>query len=122
MNIGTETFDEEKKVDCLTIGANGFVMKYPRPKCVRKSTNEENSENAEKGKESKRVNPQHMISGREFADILEACRPRNRGDSVKMMPSALKSLLRQNSVSGQANNTTTYFSKGQKESEEKESS
>ena len=36
----------------------------------------------------------HLISDRDFEDILEACRPRNRGESIGGMPSALTSLLR----------------------------
>ena len=35
----------------------------------------------------------HLISGRDFEDILEACRPRNRGESAAGMPSTLTALL-----------------------------
>jgi len=36
----------------------------------------------------------HLISGRGFEDILEACRPRNRSETVSGMPKALVSQLR----------------------------
>ncbi len=35
----------------------------------------------------------HLISGRDFEDILEACRPRNRGESAAGIPSTLTALL-----------------------------
>mmetsp|Transcript_54724 Transcript_54724/g.163590 ORF Transcript_54724/g.163590 Transcript_54724/m.163590 type:complete len:2342 (-) Transcript_54724:20-7045(-) len=38
----------------------------------------------------------HLISGREFEDILEACRPRNRGDTI---PSSLVTLLQKSKIS-----------------------
>jgi hypothetical protein len=36
----------------------------------------------------------HLVSGRDFEDILEACRPRNRGDRFGGMPKALVSQMK----------------------------
>lgn len=86
--------------DGIVVGSNGFILKFPAPKSFSSDsidtlvTVERERKNPNNKKEQTAKKQQHMIIGREFEDILEACRPRNRGDSIRGMPSALTSLLR----------------------------
>ena len=63
--------------------ANGFIV---RDKATSMDT--DNGENNNEHKKSSKTQ-RNLISGRDFEDILEACRPRKLGETIGGMPRAL---------------------------------
>lgn len=81
----------------IPVNANGFMMRETGPADPVVALSEPLLPKTDSsgtlqfvGKTHAQKQQRHLISGREFEDILEACRPRNRGDTV---PSSLISLL-----------------------------
>lgn len=72
----------------LRILANGFIVHEPCEK--RTSDSRESGEDEKQDSQIQR----HLISGRDFDDILEACRPRNLGEHFGGMPKALVSQMK----------------------------
>ena len=89
---------------------NGFVVRMP---AVEVDTNETPRQpiasgleaETPTGKSHSQRQQRHLISSRNFEDILEACRPRNRGDTLAAFPSALALLVPNNT--GEEDDTQT---------------
>ena len=64
--------------------SNGFLNRTGS-----KSRNRVDNVNAESNS-----HPKHMISGRDFHNILQACRPRNRGEQLSALPVSLLTLMK----------------------------
>ena len=95
---------------------NGFVVRIPTEVEVVKSETPRQlatsglEAEASAGRSDSQRQQRHLISSRNFEDILEACRPRNRGDTLSAFPSALALLV--------SNNTTVQDERAQIESKE----
>lgn len=85
---------------------NGFVVRVPTGTEVEVAKSETPREPAASGLEAEaptgrshsQRQQRHLISSRNFEDILEACRPRNRGDTLSAFPSALALLVSNNAT------------------------
>lgn len=67
--------------------SNGFLIRDANPMVSIQSFKESNGDSG--------VNKsQHIISGRDFHNILQACRPRNRGEHGSGLPLSLSTLIR----------------------------
>ena len=81
---------------------NGFVVRVPTEVEVAKSETPRQptasglEAEAFTGRSHSQRQQRHLISSRNFEDILEACRPRNRGDTLSAFPSALAMLVSNN--------------------------
>lgn len=81
---------------------NGFVVRIPTEVEVAKSETPRQPAasalevEAPTGRSHSQRQQRHLISSRNFEDILEACRPRNRGDTLSAFPSALAMLVSNN--------------------------
>ena len=77
---------------------NGFVVRVPtKVEVVKSETPRPGMETeARTGKSHSQRQQRHLISSRNFEDILEACRPRNRGDTLSAFPAALALLVSNN--------------------------
>lgn len=76
----------------MQIMSNGFVVHHT-------STNK---------KEDKRQQPQHLISDRDFEDILEACRPRNLEAAKVGLPKALVAQMNIFGLMGKVDSSKNY--------------
>jgi len=79
--------------------ANGFIVHDK--KSTKNSIKRESSNRHLKGLPMQK----HLVLGRDFEDILEACRPRNRGSSTGGTPPALLSQLKLFGLVGGKNRT-----------------
>ena len=81
---------------------NGFVVRVPtevevaRSETPRQPAASGLEAEASTGRSHSQRQQRHLISSRNFEDILEACRPRNRGDTLSAFPSALAMLVSNN--------------------------
>ena len=93
----------------IQTSANGFIVRGPRkvdPECPSEKvsrrpmfdTQLSNHPQAAERSHSQRQQ-RHLITNRDFEDILEACRPRNRGESLLVVPSALRLMISDQSTS-----------------------
>ena len=112
--ISNETDDLKNGIEKQKfVGANGFIIHKDNKsdgeiKTTACGSNTSlTSHNA--GHETK-LHQRNLISGREFDDILEACRPRNRGDRMARIPSSLGTILWKRSMSiGDRNDCALHF-------------
>jgi len=82
---------------------NGFVVRVPAEVVTNETPRQPTASGLEAeaptGKSHSQRQQRHLISSRNFEDILEACRPRNRGDTLSAFPSALALLVPNNAAS-----------------------
>ena len=81
----------------VSLGANGFLI-HPKGKNdsakTKKTSDNLNPNFATIGNGHRsKLQQRNLVTGRAFDDILEACRPRNRGETIARMPSALIAVL-----------------------------
>lgn len=74
--------------------SNGFLKRHTPPSSITAPNIQPDSANTSKH------HYKHLISDRGFEDILQACRPRNRGDYGSGLPESLTILLRKNNPNG----------------------
>lgn len=86
----------------ISFGANGFVihkLENHDDKSVLQGEDSAASLGSFVDGQQSKWQQRNLISGRDFDDILEACRPRKRGESMTRIPSALIANLRMSSTS-----------------------
>lgn len=104
---GSRNQDPWDRDDCiinsagLLVGSNGFLLprqnetaheKSRSPQLRPKSFSAQGNAAASPKKQSQLAQTRQLIAGREFLDILEACRPKN----VNLLPTALLAIIEKN--------------------------
>ncbi len=91
---------ENKSLNYKT-AANGFIVHKRKPVIVAPEKRDDNRSN--NNLTDSQTTQRHLILGRDFEDILEACRPRNRGVTSGGIPPALLSQLKLFGLTGTKN-------------------